>query len=672
MNIKKPLITRIVGNGFKPFPTLIIIVFLFVETGYSASGTLKLRPALQFSDMGREVIKNAGDTIKVQSEQGNGTENTGEGTGTKQEHALPTGFELDSIPDTETIAKNEEYLKSKGWLVPELERVRRRYKRPFIFEDKLLPRFLEAMRDQIISAKIYGPMMQKTLQDALDKLEGQLRSGGISEVEIEQIKARDKTKREVTIPTVEECIPEAEEIIKHNIVAIAHFLQALHYSSQHRTEDTKMALAGMLVTASDTPEEQKFNILLYFNRSPSDTLFSLAQNIFMRVDFSRARYVFNLALSEFNADKYHVFEPEEFASRIALANGCVNFTGALDMLDIMLTIRNSSFAQKGQRWASANDERGRGLTAHFRQTKVETMKASAKVDKLGTALVLGSGCFVVLPIVEMLRERLPNGELKYKKIILVDVAPDLSKKTIADMLNTGIIHPEEAARMEVIKSDATLVLKGLTAKFDEVLMEALKSNTPVQFPVERIIQLCEEIFVRGGLANYVEPVNERLIKDESINFAVFAMSLQDFASSFKDYFQEIWLPVFTNQKEVRAALKQWDNEKFMKLIAPIILEDLSRVLVPDGVVFFGDVIGFERSVGIASKNQQGERSYLYSKGCLKTLLPKYLPLRIIDRTEWRRPTNSKDSASKFIVESLCLKKAKSISGSGTKAPRNCL
>src|SRR3989338_5039777 len=55
MKIKKSLITRIVGNRHA-CSLLIAIVFLFTETGYSANGPSKLRPALQFSNMGRRAI----------------------------------------------------------------------------------------------------------------------------------------------------------------------------------------------------------------------------------------------------------------------------------------------------------------------------------------------------------------------------------------------------------------------------------------------------------------------------------------------------------------------------------------------------------------------------------------------------------------------------------------
>lgn len=50
MKIKKPLITRIVN-------LLIAITLLFAERGYSDGDSSKLRPALQFSKMGREAIK---------------------------------------------------------------------------------------------------------------------------------------------------------------------------------------------------------------------------------------------------------------------------------------------------------------------------------------------------------------------------------------------------------------------------------------------------------------------------------------------------------------------------------------------------------------------------------------------------------------------------------------
>ena len=56
MNIKKPLITRIVGNRHA-CSLLIVIVFLFAGPGYSAIGPLKLRPALQFSETGRKATK---------------------------------------------------------------------------------------------------------------------------------------------------------------------------------------------------------------------------------------------------------------------------------------------------------------------------------------------------------------------------------------------------------------------------------------------------------------------------------------------------------------------------------------------------------------------------------------------------------------------------------------
>jgi len=56
MKIKKPLITRIVGNRHA-CSLLIAIIFLFTETGYSANGPSKLRPALQFSETGRKATK---------------------------------------------------------------------------------------------------------------------------------------------------------------------------------------------------------------------------------------------------------------------------------------------------------------------------------------------------------------------------------------------------------------------------------------------------------------------------------------------------------------------------------------------------------------------------------------------------------------------------------------
>ena len=56
VNIKKPLITRIVGNRHA-CSLLIAIVFLFTGTGYTDSEPSKLRPPLQFNDMGKEAIE---------------------------------------------------------------------------------------------------------------------------------------------------------------------------------------------------------------------------------------------------------------------------------------------------------------------------------------------------------------------------------------------------------------------------------------------------------------------------------------------------------------------------------------------------------------------------------------------------------------------------------------
>src|SRR3989338_7038711 len=63
MKIKKPLITRIVGNRHA-CSLLIAIVFLFAETGYSADGSC-LRVPLQGSSKVRRAIELLGATASV-------------------------------------------------------------------------------------------------------------------------------------------------------------------------------------------------------------------------------------------------------------------------------------------------------------------------------------------------------------------------------------------------------------------------------------------------------------------------------------------------------------------------------------------------------------------------------------------------------------------------------
>ena len=77
---------------------------------------------------------------------------------------------------------------------------------------------------------------------------------------------------------------------------------------------------------------------------------------------------------------------------------------------------------------SADTPLAGGPRAHWERTKQETVRASSYISERGTAVGLGAGAFIVFPLVELLKERLPDGTLKYENIVLVEIAPEISKR----------------------------------------------------------------------------------------------------------------------------------------------------------------------------------------------------------------------------------------------------
>lgn len=225
------------------------------------------------------------------------------------------------------------------------------------------------------------------------------------------------------------------------------------------------------------------------------------------------------------------FIPEDFAVKLGAIDLLTNPTKTgIQIIGDSLTASHGYASHAFQILASGDDEVAQGLRAHFAEVKKQTLAASALVNQSGTGIVLGAGRFVVFPLVELLRERLPTGALKYDKFLLVELGADISKRELKRLVETGTLTAEEASHVEVLAIDATGILEGVTRYIDRTMADSFRQE-PRKVPLDKLTKLYQVLADPQLINRLVLPGTlTMLVPENSINLAVFAMAIQDFAS----------------------------------------------------------------------------------------------------------------------------------------------
>lgn len=547
-----------------------------------------------------------------------------EGPAAGLEESSKTGFELSPIPDQAVIEGNRRYLESKGW---EDRLSALPYDRPFILEDRKLQVTLErAIRQQ---------EAQLTAMKAFQQLAGPL-------AELLGIKSGNLPEDAETSP---------ERSVADNLLSFSHFLQALHLSSVGQDTEAAVAYQAARETA------QRGGLITMFGTSASsDALYVLGRfYLDTAIDVPRAGYVLQRGLASFDMDKESQFIPEDFAIKLGAIDLLTNpkKTG-VQIIGETLTASHGYASQRFQVLASGDDDVARGLRAHFAEVKKQTLAASALVNQSGMGIVLGAGRFVVFPLVELLRERLPNGSFKYNKFLLVELGADISKQELDRMVEAGEITAEEAGRVEILPVDATGILEGATGYIDKAMADAFQQE-PRKVPLDKLTILYKALADPRLINRLVPPGRELMVPENSVNFAVFAMAIQDFASPIRKYI-DTWLELFPVDRETKEALEKLDEYSgaIQKNITAVILRRLPREVVPGGVVFLGDMTGM-----VSGKGAEQKKINFYDADSLVGLVPAGLPFEAANPASWLRPNNTGRPDLFFVVESMALKKAES-------------
>ncbi len=533
-----------------------------------------------------------------------------------------TGFELQVIPDHQRIESNRAYLEAKGWL-QSLSGLA--YDRPFIFEDEHLQKTLETLL-QLQEAR-------QAMGESLRQLAAQLsQSAGMgAEAIFEKLAARS-----------------GEGDIGSNLLSLAHLLQGLRFFAEHRKTEALAAYDSARQALGDKPGFMAG----FFSGSPSDDLYLLGRFYMDNLgDMNRARFSFEQGAALYGQDEPAQFEAEEFAKKLGAIDLLTNpKKSGVQIVGSQLGIIHGASSRAIQAMSSGESESAQGLRAHFAQVKQKTLDASRLVDQEGIGVVLGAGRFVVFPLVELLRERLPNGSFKYKKFLLVELGEDISGRELKRMADAGEITPDELARVEVVPSDATGILKTVTSSIDHVMAAAFQAS-PSQVPLDKLKALYETLADPEGIKRF-SAADQTLVPEGTVNFAVFAMAIQDFTSPIKKYI-DTWLELFPVDREARKEIERWNeySSRIQKNITGVILRRLWKEAAPGGVVFLGDTTGL-----LAGKDKEQKRISFYDTNSLEGLVPADLSFEKTDRASWLRPNNMGRPDLFFLVESLALKK----------------
>ena len=595
--------------------------------------------ALGLYKLAKKSSKPASSSAEEETQSSYASEDKSSSAESENKDFSKTGFELETNPEkrSQIIERNRNYLQSKGWLKP-IEKLP--YETIFVLEDEKFIDFLEAIirRDKWMRGIDYLAEFREAFKRDLN----------------------------ISLPRKKEEKVDYNKLIRNNIKSFAHLLQSAYFYAQGSDEEGRKAFQKYCKTKGK-------GLAMCFcphDKFIHEHYFCLAEFIYLQDmhDYTRARFLLNLSLKMFNWQNVFSITPEHFATFLGTIDVWTGKKRGITALKSSLPIHNRFASEILPKWAKYDTELGEGLRAHFNQTKTETLKASALVKEKGTAVVFGAGRFVVLPLVEMLREKLPDGSFKYEKIILIDLAEDYSEPALQRLIDDGKITKEEAARVEIIVEDVTMLLDKITQRIDEIILKAISSSEEKQIPIEELYQFIEEIADLRKLISYALPHAKRRLQKESVNFVVFAMSLNDFTNTIKDYI-DMWIKGFPQWMGGRHELEEkW--RKYSDIIesglALLVIDEASRILVPEGILFFADSIGGEEPDS-EKKGKKEKHIFLKSKFLRKTIKQAFsgkgqdFYLREVNSASWRRPTNDiewkEGTGRKIIIGALTYEKA---------------
>lgn len=317
------------------------------------------------------------------------------------------------------------------------------------------------------------------------------------------------------------------------------------------------------------------------------------------------------------------------------------------------------YAKKGPferyitRELESDSQAGLGIKRHFDLNKKRTLEAAQLVNKPGTALVLGAGRFMVLPLAELLRERLPDGKMKFERIILLDIDTDSTDEKLRDMVKNGEIASDERARIIVLPFDATCALVSLTAAIDAIVEDAA-SRDDIEGAISSVEGLLNDISDPKKLREYMDDGYAQFRADEDVNFIVLSMALDDFYAGMVSYASYMLMAYFGSSKDRQG--KSWiyrpgyddllsKNSTIAFSIGRSIMDRLEEIILPEGVIFVSDVSYF------------GNRPFA-------DIFSQDSKLETVEKGSWIRPANDR-SGPDYTIEYRALRKKKSTRASMT-------
>lgn len=556
-----------------------------------------------------------------------------------------TGFELEPDPQNraQIIKKNIEFLKSKGWLAP-IESLA--YDPIFVLADEKFPEFIEQVivRDKWMDK--YVTNLRASLEKDISKL----------------------AKRRISLGEPDEKIEEERDIsdiIKENIESFAHLLQSVYFFAHGMKNDAEKAFQQYLNTI---PKGLSLHMCFGPANHIGNHYYGLGKFIYLHGmhDYTRARYLFNLGVKTFDHKNPIMSTPDNFGLALGAIDLWSGEKRGIDALKSFFYYQNWYARDTLPLIAESDTDVGKRLTEHFNNIKSKTLYASSLVKEKGVAVILGAGVFVVLPIVELLRETLPDGSYKYEKIILIDLAENYTDEAIRDLLAKKIITHDEAKRLEVRIEDGTSILKAFTQRIDEIMVEAIDSHEDKEIPLKELFQFLARIEDPKKMIGLISPDFEKSFKNEEVNFVVFAMALEDFELSMKDYIN-MWIEGYPQWLDGNRAIdEKWEqySDYIKAVLAFIILDNVAKILCPEGIFFFCDTIGAEEHRG---KEETKKRFiFRYSKVIDSFFNGKFSHKRkefyfkIMQRFSWHRlPTHIGQESAKgknIIIGAVTLKK----------------
>ena len=581
----------------------------------------------------------------------------------------------------ETIERNRNYLKSKGWL-EEIESLP--YKPLFMLESPEMPKIMDRVEYEINEHTLFWRLIHLPLfvspehvpqlfrdvnDDVRTIIKNHIRSFAcLLQSAFFYYRGQDNEGLEVYKDALRQAEADFPVMLKEMDADLQKIYAAVHeipdeMLRQISEEEFKETMSRMIKTA-EADQFRRVGLEGFFRTACiSDDLFKLAKNIFTNrgEDIFASQFLYTLGARLYDSNENTFYKPQDFALELATID-LLTHPRARGVALLKQMLVGSHDAING--WYSTQAEGatplGRGLRDHFNLMKKGTLEASRLVEKRGTAVVIGAGSLTIVPLSEMLKERLPDGAIKYDEIILIELGDTMTRKAVDDLLRKGAITQEESTRIKIVSSDATFILDNITAHIDEI-MERVKRRDPEKFPREEVIKFFKEMADAKKIASYAISPDQRVFGDRSIVFAVYGIATQDFARSIKNYI-DIWANTFKMTGDDKKAMEKWKRSYEMRVernVAGIVLADISRIVASDGIIFFADATGMQFDP--RNEGEKTRRRYFYGTKGLRSLIPSHLPLQIVTRAESLRPYNlESEDRCKFIIERCILKRQASI------------